>query len=809
MEEKKENIVVSNIESVLHSSMIPYAEHVILERALPRVEDGLKPVQRRILYAMNELGLTPDKPHKKSARVVGECLAKYHPHGDSSVYDAMVRLAQPFNMRMTLVDGQGNFGSVDGDGAAAMRYTEARLNNLALEMLKDLDKETVDWENNFDDSLKEPKTLPGRFPNILVNGAMGIAVGLATNIPPHNLGEVIDGAVAYINNPKIKLADMMKIVRGPDFPTGGYIIAGDELEKAYETGKGKILIRSKLRVEQESPTKQNIVVDEIPYQVNKSALIQKIGQLMVDKKEEFGGINDVVDESDRHGMRIVIKLRKDVDAKDVLDLLYKNTSLQVSYGINMVMIADGKPQQLGLLDIFKYYTEYQKQVVLRRTKYDLSKAKVRHEIVSGLIIAVTDIDRVIQIIKKSPDTATAKQNLRKEYNLSDVQAQAILDLKLSRLTRLEIDNLKEELRQLELLIKELTAIIESKKRLNEVVIDEITSIKKKYKDARKTEILSSIEDNKIERFDDEKPVENLIIGYSGKNLIRKVTVMSYSRSKTDTPSPAETFLFSVKATNKDVLYAFTNKGNLFRLIPDQIAEARGAGQGGVTFKSLFSEALKDEEPVAFFVAENGNISGKVLSFTAQGAVKATDWQDLQFSRTSCQAIKLKDGDSVINVEQLDESKDLFFVTNKGICLRAENSVPIQGRVAGGVKGIELSGDDFVVYASLIDDDTDTEAVVVTSFGTFKKVLTGTITKTSRARKGVKIVDLGDERLNECVVYSKAFKQTDKALFTVVDRLGTICHIELSDIMQDSRTTKGKLVSKIGACQPQVVYCVRR
>ena len=809
MENKKENIVISNIENVLHSSMIPYAEHVILERALPRVEDGLKRVQRRLLYAMNELGLTPDKPHKKSARVVGECLAKYHPHGDSSVYEAMVRLAQPFNMRMTLVDGQGNFGSVDGDGAAAMRYTEAKLNNLALEMLKDLDKDTVDWENNFDDSLKEPKTLPSRFPNVLVNGGMGIAVGLATNIPPHNLGEVIDGAIAYINNPRIKLSEMMKYVPGPDFPTGGFIIAGDELEKAYETGKGKILIRSKLRVEQDSPTKQSIVVDEIPFQVNKASLIQKIGQLMVDKKEEFGGISDVVDESDRHGMRIVIKLKKDVDASDVLDLLYKNTNLQVSYGINLVMIADGKPQQLGLLDVFRYYTEYQKQVVLRRTKFDLSKAKLRHEIVSGLIIAVTDIDRVIQIIKKSPDTATAKQNLRKQYDLSDVQAQAILDLKLSRLTKLEIENLKEELRQLEQLIKELTHIIESKKRLNEVVVSEMTATKKRFKESRKTTILSSIEETKVARFDDEKPVENLIIGYSGKGLVRKVTVMSYSRSKTDTPSPAEIFKFSVKATNKDVLYAFTNKGNLFRLLPDNMPEARGAGQGGVTFNALFNQALKDEVPVAFFVAENGEIQGKVLIFTKQGVIKATDWQDFAYSKASCQAIKLKDDDEVLTVEQLDENKDLFFVTEKGICLRAENSVPVQGRIAGGVKGIDLAENDFVIYAGLIDDDLDTEVIITTSFGTFKKVLTGTITKTSRARKGVKIADLGDEKLNECVVFAKCQKQVDKALLTVIDRIGAIYHISTDDVSQDSRTTKGRLVSKIGACQPLIVYYVRR
>ncbi len=808
--EIKENIVESNIESVLHNSMIPYAEYVILDRALPRVEDGLKPVQRRILYAMNELGLTPDKPHKKSARVVGECLAKYHPHGDSSVYDAMVRLAQPFNMRMTLVDGQGNFGSVDGDGAAAMRYTEARLNNLALEMLKDLDKDTVDWENNFDDSLKEPKTLPSRFPNILVNGAMGIAVGLATNIPPHNLTEVIDGAISYIDNPKIKLQDMMKIVKGPDFPTGGYLIAGDELEKAYETGRGKILIRSKLSVERENSGKQSIVVTEIPYQVNKAMLIQKIGQLMVDRKEEFGGIQDVVDESDRHGMRIVIKLRKDVDATDVLDLLYKNTNLQVTFGINMVMIADGKPQQLGLLDVFKHYTEYQKQVVLRRTKYDLAKAKLRHEIVSGLIIAVTDIDKVIKIIKKSADTQSAKQNLRKEFNLSDVQAQAILDLKLARLTKLEIDNLKDELASLEELIKNLTHIVESKKRLNEVVKDEFNQVKRKYKELRKTIIVGSQEELAHKRLDsEEKTVENYVIGYSGKGLVRKVKVMSYARSKTDTPTPAEVFLFSVKASSNDVIYAFTNKGNLFKMLPDNIPEARGAGQGGVTFDAIFKEALKDEIPVAFFNFEGKEPSGKVLTYTKLGAIKCTDWADYAFSRASCQAIKLKDGDTVINVEQDIENKDLFFVTSKGICLRANKNVPVQGRVAGGVKGIDLVGDDFVITATQTDDDTSTEVIIATSFGTFKKVFIGTITKTARACKGVKIVDLGDAKLDECTVLANVIKSDENALLTVVDRIGAIYYVDSLEVPQDSRTTKGRYIAKIGPCQPLVVYCSLR
>lgn len=807
--ERKENIIVSNIETVLHDSMIPYAEYVILDRALPRVEDGLKPVQRRILYAMNELGLTPDKPHKKCARVVGECLAKYHPHGDTSVYDAMVRLAQPFNMRMPLVDGQGNFGSVDGDGAAAMRYTEARLNSLALEMLRDLDKDTVDWENNFDDSLKEPKTLPSRYPNILVNGAMGIAVGLATNIPPHNLGEVIDGAVAYIDNPKIRLSEMMKIVKGPDFPTGGYLIGGDELLKAYETGKGRIFIRSKLNVEKENSGKQNIIVTEIPYQVNKAALIQKIGQLMVDRKDEFGGIQDVVDESDRHGMRIVIKLRKDVDASDVLSLLYKNTNLQVAYGINMVMIAEGKPQQLGLLDVFRYYTEYQKQVVLRRTKYDLGKAKLRHEIVSGLIIAVTDIDKVIKIIKKSPDTPTAKQNLRKEYDLSDVQAQAILDLKLARLTRLEIDNLKDELKQLEQLIKELTSIIDSKKKLAEVVKGEMLAVKKKFRDPRRTVIVGSEEEVKTERFDDEKPIENYVIGYSGKGLVRKVKAASFSRSKTDEPTPAEIFAFSVKATNNDVVYAFTDKGNIFRMIPDNIPEARGAGQGGVTFDSLFKEAVKDEIPVAFFTAENGEIKGKFIVFTKQGMVKLTDWADMEFSRSSTLAVKLKDGDEVLAVLPDEDNKDMFFATAKGMCLRAEKEVPLQGRVAGGVKGMDVADNDSVVSVALIPDDTETEVAVITSFGTFKRVLTGTITKTSRARKGVRLVDLGNEKLNECVVYAECFKQTDNATLVVADRIGAIYYVDLKKIPQDSRTTKGRYMSEIGLCQPLVVYRARR
>jgi DNA gyrase subunit A len=809
MENENKNVIVSTIEEVLHNSMIPYAEYVILDRALPRVEDGLKPVQRRILYAMHDLGLTPDKPYKKSARVVGECLAKYHPHGDTSVYDAMVRLAQPFNMRMKLVDGQGNFGSVDGDGAAAMRYTEAKLNTLALEMLKDLEKDTVDWENNFDDTLKEPKTLPSRYPNVLVNGAMGIAVGLATNIPPHNLAEVVDGAISVIENPRISLDELMKTVIGPDFPTGGYIIAGEELKTAYETGKGKILIRSKISIETEKTGRQNIIVTEIPYQVNKSALIAKIGQLMVDKKEEFGCIADVVDESDRHGMRIVIKLKKETDVASILELLYKNTNLQVSYGINMVMIADGKPQQLGLIDVLKYYTDYQKQVVLRRTKYDLSKAKARYEVVTGLIVAVTNIDKVIQIIKKSPDTSTARQNLRKAFDLSEVQAQAILDLKLARLTRLEIDNLKDELEYLKNLISSLQEIIDSKRKLSALVVSELKEVKKKYKDQRKSIIVKDGKelDPETPKGGGEEKIETYALGVTAKGLVKKVKYSAYKRLS-DEPSVAEIFTSHAKVNSNGVAYAFTNKGNLFKISPDVVPEGRGLSQGGATFNEIYKEAVKGEYPVSFF-AFDGEPEGKFITFTKQGFVKITEWKDCAISRTSVQAFKLKDGDEILTVCQDVDGKDMFFVSAKGMCLRAEKSVPVQGRVAGGVKGMDLSDGDSVVYASLIDDDLTTECVIVTSFGTFKKVITGTVTKTARARKGVKIVELGDPKMNECVVYAECVVGDDKSTLTVVDRIGAVYYVSLLDIVQDSRTSKGKYLQKIGACQPLIVYRARR
>ena len=484
-------------EEVMHNSMLPYSENVILDRALPRVEDGLKPVQRRILYAMHEMGLTPDKPYKKSARIVGDCLGKYHPHGDSSVYGAMVRMAQPFSMRMKLVDGHGNFGSADGDPPAAMRYTEARMSPLALELLRDLDKDTVTWSPNFDDSMEEPNMLPGRFPNLLVNGASGIAVGLATNIPPHNMGEAIDAVVAVIDDPKITTAELLKVIHGPDFPTGGFIIPVDSMESIYETGKGKLKLRARLHVEEEGGRK-NIVITEMPYQVSKADVLRSIAKLRDENKELLGGISEIVDESDKTGMRAVIKLKRDTDAGKIVSFLMKKTNLELGYSVNMVAIAGGKPEQMGLKDILTYYVAYQRDVIVRRTAFDLKAAKQRAEIVRGLLIAIRNIDEVIRIIKSSESTPKAKIALRERFDLTEDQAQAIVDMRLKALTHLEVGRLEEELAELEKRIAYLSAVLASPRRQYGVIKDEILQIKKAMNSARVSVILDGGEGDKVE-----------------------------------------------------------------------------------------------------------------------------------------------------------------------------------------------------------------------------------------------------------------------------------------------------------------------
>ena len=791
-------LFVTPLEEVLPGSMLPYAEFVILDRALPRVEDGLKPVQRRILYTMYEMGLTPDKPHKKSARIVGDCMGKYHPHGDSSVYDAMVRMAQDFNMRMTLVNGHGNFGSVDGDPAAAMRYTEARLEPLALELLRDIEKDTVRFGLNFDDSLKEPETLPGRFPNLLVNGASGIAVGLATNIPPHNLGEVIDGIVAYIDNPKIKLFEMMKYIKAPDFPTGGYIIA-NELLQAYETGRGKITLRAKLNVEEGDNDKKLIVVTELPYQVNKAKLLSKIAELREEKKDILGGISEITDESDRSGMRAVIKVKKDADVDKIIAALYKYTDLECTFGINMVAIAEGKPQQLGLLDIIKHYVAYQREVVLRRTKFDLAQAKERCHILEGLIIAVRNIDEVIEIIKTSESVPVARQRLRERFDLSERQAQAILDLRLARLTKLEIYKLEQELEELKKLIAKLTAIVESKKLQMQVVSDELKEIKKAYKSERKSNLVFDVADIKVEKFDDARPVEKCVLAYTADGKIKVVTEKNFNMSDknlSEKSSLSDVFLLQLRTATDRVVYSFTNMGNCYKIDFEDVEPGKLKDKG-MTYKDLCPEALDGEKPVYFCEVGEKMPKGSLLFYTKLGYVKKTDWKEYNILKYAFQAAKVNEGDEIIGIEPDDPepTTTLFFVTAQGMCLNAyKNDIPTQGRISAGVRGISLSEGDYVVYAGQIDGEG--EIIVATSGNTWKKVIASQIDPMARYRKGVRIADLGKDRR---VVYADYVTEPYKIAVQMDD--GSLIQADTEDdISIEDRNTKGKNIKLKKGCK---------
>ncbi len=742
MSEPTGSLYVTPLEEVLPSSMLPYAEFVIMDRALPRVEDGLKPVQRRILYTMSEMGLMPDKPHKKSARIVGDCMGKYHPHGDSSVYDAMVRMAQDFNMGMTLVNGHGNFGSVDGDPAAAMRYTEARLEPLALELLRDLDKNTVPFSLNFDDSLKEPDMLPGRFPNLLVNGASGIAVGLATNIPPHNLGECIDGIVAYIDKPSIKLEEMMKYIPAPDFPTGGYIIKG-ELYEAYKTGKGRIQLRAKMNVEEGDGDRKYIVITELPYQVNKSALLLKIAELREQKKEQLACITRVTDESDRSGMRAVIELRASSDeVTKVLALLYKYTDLEVTFGINMVAIAGGKPMLMGLMDILRYYVEYQREVVLRRTKFDLNQAKERCHILEGLIIAVRNIDEVIKIIKSADSTADAREKLKKRFELSERQAQAILDLRLARLTKLEVFKLEEELKGLKELIERLTAIVGSKTEQFRVVKEELLEIKKKYRIPRRSQPVDKPEDADPERGDLHAPGAKGFMCLTAEGNLKFVTEKNFNQSNKSIGQSSRlssVLTLTVPMKSDSPVLAFTDRGNCCKFYAEKCV--RKLSDAGVKPSDLF-ELQKGEKVVALFAADFGGAPKNLLFVTAGGMLKKTAWSEYNVAKASFPALRLAEGDSVLTVQfaSEDEGTSMFFATKLGMCLNAKmDDIPVQGRIAAGVKGMNLKEGDSVLFASQIDGEG--EIVVATSANRFKRVIAAQIDLLNRNCKGVRIADL--------------------------------------------------------------------
>ena len=551
-------IIQSSLEEVMHNSMIPYAEHVIMERAIPRVEDGLKPVQRRILYTMQELGLSPDKPHRKCARIVGDCLGKYHPHGDSPVYDALVRMAQPFSMRGPMVDGHGNFGSIDGDSAAAMRYTEARMTPLALLMLRDIEKDTVPFRLNFDDTLKEPDMLPARFPNLLVNGAGGIAVGLATNIPPHNLREAISATIALIENPAITLDELMQHMPCPDFPTGGVLIDNDEIRKAYETGKGKLTLRARVHVEDGLAGRKLLVITEVPYQINKAAMLEKILKLSEEKKAALGCIYDIRDESDRTGMRAVIELKKDADPQRVLAYLYKYSDLQITFGVNMVAIAEGKPLLMGVKSMLHYFIEHQKNVVTRRTRYELAQAQARAHILQGLMIAVDNLDEVIALIRASKNPKEAKQGLMARFELDDVQAQAILDMRLQRLTNLELLALKKEYEDLLKIISRLEAILKSEKKLLGVIRTELQEIADEYGDDRLTSLEKAAPASTVV-VEDTPIAEEAVVAFTRGGQLKRMAPAQYRKApleQSEDKSDQPRFLFMTD-TDETLLF-FTN-----------------------------------------------------------------------------------------------------------------------------------------------------------------------------------------------------------------------------------------------------------
>lgn len=702
---------VVSMDDVMHNSMLPYAEHVILERALPRVEDGLKPVQRRILYTMLELGNTPDKPHRKSARIVGDCLGKFHPHGDSSVYDAMVRMAQDFNMRLPLVDGHGNFGSIDGDSAAAMRYTEVRMAPAAMDMVRDIEKDTVKFCLNFSDTLKEPEMLPGRFPNLLINGSSGIAVGLTTSIPTHNPKEAIDAVIARIKDPDISLDDIMKIMPCPDFPTGGYLIKSEEIRNAYETGRGKLINRAKTHFETLKNGKKQIVVTEFPYQVNKARALEGILKLVQDKKSTFANVTDIKDESDRQGIRAVIELKKDADENKILRQLFKYSDLQKTFGVIMVAIADGKPKQLSLLELIDCYIRYQEDVVTRRTKHELEAAEHRAHILDGLMIALLNIDEVIALIRASKSPKIAKQGLMDRFDLTAIQAEAILDLRLQRLTNLEQIAIQREHDDLIKEIAKLKGLLSSKKKLDKLIIDELTEISVKYADPRRTTLISD-DGTEEETEKEEVCSEPSAVLMLPDNRIRRIP----SRLYTDDVSSVDKALTVHKTASNSTLRMMTDTGFMLSIPIDEIPEIKPGAKPTNLSSLIHLEA--GEKVIGSFLDEEK--TGRYIFYTAKGMVKSTGAEEYITRTKRVAAINLKD-DRVIDYEYVPSDADLsvLMLTKKGMGIRFDiASIPVTGRQTGGVRGIKLDEDDSVVYGHTVTEEG--EILTVTDRGYMKR-----------------------------------------------------------------------------------------
>ncbi len=779
-EPMQEKILLQSMDEVMHNSMLPYAEHVILERALPRVEDGLKPVQRRILFTMMELGLSPDRPHRKSARIVGDCLGKYHPHGDSSVYDAMVRMAQPFNMRVPLVDGHGNFGSIDGDSAAAMRYTEARMTDAAMQQLRDIDKETVPFTFNFDDTLKEPELLPGRFPNLLVNGASGIAVGLATNIPPHNPAEAIDAVIAMMENPHVSLAELMRIMPAPDFPTGGFLLASDEIGKAYETGRGKLTMRARTHFEEQKNGKTLIVVTEMPYQVNKAAALEKILAVSQEKKSLFVGIGDIRDESDRQGMRAVIEVKKDGNPEKILQYLFKYTDLQCTFGVNMVAIAGGKPQQMGLRQIIQHYIRHQRAVVTRRTQNELEAAERREHILAGYMIAIDNLDRVIQLIRASKSPKEAKEGLMRAFGLTEIQAQAILDLRLQRLTNMELLALQKEYAAVLKLIAELKSILASDKKLIALIKKELLEIKGQLDGKRRTEIIAGDADIAVDA-EDLSTAEDVTVAVCEGLKVRRCPTRLFNLSQIAEDKPQ----FIIETRSDKRIRLFTDQGAVLSLTADEIPETRATARAANLASLLPFE--KNERILAAFPDEE---AGDYLFYTRQGMVKRTAAVEYRLRVKRTAAITLREKDLVIGVERLT-GDTLLLVTRLGMSIRfTTESIPAMGRVSGGVKCMKVEPGDAVCYAGQLPDEG--ELLVITDRGYGKRSFLFDYEVQGRNGKGLKTFDFKKNASNgNCI--AAVFHVCEPFPFTIVQRHGTETTISTESVHIEPRAGKGSML----------------